>query len=51
VRGASIVLHQTVRRGAETLVEADVTVVMINLAGRARRIPDTLRRALGVPVE
>jgi acyl-CoA thioester hydrolase len=51
VRGASIVLHQTVRRGTETLVEADVTVVMINLAGRARRIPDTLRRALGVPVE
>jgi acyl-CoA thioester hydrolase len=51
VRGASIVLHQTVRRGGEKLVEAEVTVVMINLEGRARRIPDTLRRALGVPAE
>jgi acyl-CoA thioester hydrolase len=51
VRGASIVLQQTVRRGGEKLVEAEVTVVMINLEGRARRIPDTLRRALGVPAE
>ncbi|MBN8996158.1 MAG: tol-pal system-associated acyl-CoA thioesterase [Rhizobiales bacterium] len=51
IRGASIVLRQVVRRGDEKLVEADVTVVMINLEGRARRIPDTLRRALGAPVE
>jgi acyl-CoA thioester hydrolase len=51
VRGASIVLNQTILRGGEKLVEAEVTVVMINLEGRARRIPDTLRRALGVPAE
>ena len=51
VRGASIVLRQVVRCGEEKLVEADVTIVMINLEGRARRIPDTLRRAMGAPVE
>lgn len=36
---ARLVLEQKIRRGSETLVEALVTVVMVNAAGRARRIP------------
>ncbi len=49
--GARIVLRQTIRRGAEKLVEADVTIVLITLEGKARRIPDSLRVALGAPPE
>lgn len=37
--GARIHLSQKVRRGAEVLVAADVTVAMIDEAGRARRFP------------
>lgn len=44
--GARIVLSQTVRRGDEVLVTAEVTVVMINAEGRARRLPDELRAIL-----
>jgi acyl-CoA thioester hydrolase len=44
--GARIVLSQTVRRGDEILVTAQVTVVMINGEGRARRIPDAVRAVL-----
>ncbi len=44
--GARIVLAQTVRRGDEVLVTAEVTVVMINAAGRARRMPDAVRAVL-----
>jgi acyl-CoA thioester hydrolase len=44
--GARIVLRQTVKRGGETLVEAEVTVVIVNHQGRARRIPDSLRDVL-----
>ncbi len=44
--GARIMLTQTVRRGDEVLVTAEVTVVMINGAGQARRLPDTVRRVL-----
>ena len=44
--GARLTLHQTVRRGAETLVQAKVTIVMINHEGRARRIPATVRDSL-----
>jgi acyl-CoA thioester hydrolase len=44
--GARIVLRQTVRRGHETLVDAEVTVVLVNHQGRARRIPDSLRDVL-----
>jgi acyl-CoA thioester hydrolase len=46
VGGARLRLDQTVRRGDETLVEAKVTVVMINHRGRARRIPDAVRESL-----
>jgi acyl-CoA thioester hydrolase len=44
--GARIVLRQTVRRENETLVDAEVTVVLVNHQGRARRIPDSLRDVL-----
>jgi acyl-CoA thioester hydrolase len=44
--GARIVLAQTVRRGDEVLVTAEVTVVMINAAGQARRLPDAVRAVL-----
>jgi acyl-CoA thioester hydrolase len=46
VGGARIVLTQTVRRGAEVLVAAGVTVVMINGAGQARRMPAAVRQVL-----
>jgi acyl-CoA thioester hydrolase len=46
VGGARLRLDQTVRRGDETLVEAKVTIVMINKEGRARRIPDAVREGL-----
>jgi acyl-CoA thioester hydrolase len=44
--GASIVLRQTVKRGDETLADAEVTVVLVSHEGRARRIPDSLRDIL-----
>ncbi len=44
--GARIVLSQTVRRGADILVTAEVTVVMINAAGQARRLPPAVREVL-----
>ncbi|OYX14062.1 MAG: tol-pal system-associated acyl-CoA thioesterase [Rhizobiales bacterium 32-66-8] len=44
VAGASIMLAQSVRRGGEVLVSADVRVAFVS-QGRARRIPDALRQA------
>ncbi len=44
--GARIVLSQTVRRGDDVLCTAEVTVVMINAAGQARRMPDAVRAVL-----
>ena len=44
--GARIVLAQTVRRGAELLVTAEVTVALINAAGQPRRIPEAVRERL-----
>jgi acyl-CoA thioester hydrolase len=46
MRGASMTLAQEVRRGAEVLVAAEVTVAAVR-GGRAVRIPDALRAALG----
>jgi acyl-CoA thioester hydrolase len=46
VGGARLRLDQVVRRGEETLVNAKVTVVMINHQGKARRIPDAVRESL-----
>lgn len=42
IRGARIVLDQFIRRGAERLVEAVVTVVLVSRDGRPCRIPDSL---------
>ena len=39
VRAASVVIHQTVRRGAVVLTEADVTAALVAPGGRARRQP------------
>jgi acyl-CoA thioester hydrolase len=45
VRGASIILHQQVTRGEETLVEATVQVAFVS-GGRAKPIPKALRAAM-----
>ena len=39
--GARIVLHQTISRDGEKLTEAEVTVVLVNHDGKARRLPDS----------
>jgi acyl-CoA thioester hydrolase len=46
VGGASIGLIQTVKRGAETLVAMDVTLVCIRADGKAGRVPADVRAAL-----
>ncbi len=43
---ARIVLSQLVRRGEDILVSAEVTVVMINPAGQARRLPPSVQAVL-----
>ena len=45
LRGASMQLAQQVRRGADLLVSAEVTVACVR-DGRAIRLPDALRRVL-----
>ncbi|HEY8566290.1 MAG TPA: tol-pal system-associated acyl-CoA thioesterase [Beijerinckiaceae bacterium] len=45
LRGATLTLHQEVRRGDAVLVSAEVTVACVR-QGRAARIPDALRRVL-----
>jgi acyl-CoA thioester hydrolase len=45
VKGASVVLHQIIRRADEILVEADVQVAFVS-GGRARPIPKPLREAM-----
>jgi len=45
VKGASITLHQTVMRGEDVLVEAQVRVAFVS-GGRARPIPKPLRVAM-----
>ena len=45
VKGASITLHQEVRRGEELLLEARVKVAFVS-GGRARPIPKALRIAM-----
>ncbi len=46
VAGARLILTQTVTRGHDKLTEAEVTVVLVTPEGRARRIPDSVRRTL-----
>ena len=45
VKGASVILHQRVARGGETLIDAQVRVAFVS-AGRARPIPKPLRLAM-----
>ena len=45
VKGASIVLHQEVRRAEEVLIDARVRVAFVS-GGRARPIPKPLRDAM-----
>ena len=45
MKGASITLHQEVRRGDDLLVEAQVRVAFV-AGGRARPIPKVLRTAI-----
>lgn len=44
--GARILLRQTIKRDEETLVDAEVTVVLVNPEGRARRLPQAVRERL-----
>jgi len=44
--GVRMVLEQKVVCGGRTLVDAEVTVVLIDRDGRARRMPESLRAAL-----
>ncbi len=48
VRGASILMDQTITRDGVTLFRAKVVLVCLNAAGRAQRLPDALRAALAV---
>lgn len=51
VRGARLVLAQEIRCAGKLLISARVTVAVINGFGRARRLPDDLRRRFGLPEE
>jgi len=42
VRGARMMLEQSILRGDDVLAAAAVTVAVVNGLGRARRLPDTL---------
>jgi acyl-CoA thioester hydrolase len=47
VGAASLTLLQSVKRGETTLVEAEVTVVLISVSGKPLRISTALREAFG----
>jgi acyl-CoA thioester hydrolase len=47
IGAASLTLVQSVRRGETTLVEAEVTVVLISVSGKPLRISSALREAFG----
>ncbi|MGR3382773.1 tol-pal system-associated acyl-CoA thioesterase [Thalassococcus profundi] len=44
VTGVRLVMHQEVRRGADLLFRAEVTVVCVNDAGHPARLPANIRR-------
>jgi len=50
IKGASITLHQEVRRGGDVLIEARVKVAFVS-GGRARPIPKALRTAMATDRE
>ena len=45
--GATILLDQVIRRGSEVLVELTVTIACVTKEGRATRLPQGLRQAVG----
>ena len=47
IGAASLTLVQSVRRAETTLVEAEVTVVLISVSGKSLRISSALREAFG----
>lgn len=47
--GARMTMKQVLTRGDDTIATAVVTIVGITREGRARRIPDDFRRAVGHP--
>jgi acyl-CoA thioester hydrolase len=48
VRGARLVLDQTISRDGDLLARAHVTVAMVNGFGRARRLPEALAEKFGL---
>ncbi len=46
VKGASILMDQTISRDGTVLFRAKVTLVCLNSAGRAQRMPDAVRLSL-----
>lgn len=46
LKGASILMDQTILRDGVTLFRAKVTLVCLNSAGRAQRMPDAVRLSL-----
>ena len=46
IDGARLALAQRIRRGEELLTEAEVTVVVVNASGKARRIPKSIAARL-----
>lgn len=48
--GARVVLAQTVRRGSELLVEATVTVALVDRRGKPKRFPEAVRHAFAAPI-
>ena len=49
IGAASLTLAQSVRRLETTIVEAEVTVVLISVSGKPLRISNALREAFGAP--
>lgn len=48
LKGASILMDQTILRDGMTLFRAKVTLVCLNSEGRAQRMPDAVRGALAL---
>lgn len=48
LKGASILMDQTILRDGMTLFRAKVTLVCLTSAGRAQRMPDAVRAALAL---
>lgn len=47
VTAAKIIHHYQIQRGSERLVEAEVTLAVIDRQGRLQRVPDSLLQAYG----